>query len=408
MDQSARDAARTSHAPARVTSAGGSGGAIFLFIAAFACAGAAGTLAFAERLHPSGEWFMRRLAEQGVQPGLLFLAAGIALLAACQVSGLGRFSRRIASTSQHGEELLEKVGGQVVVLRRSLHDFRAEVVWLREAMTGLSEVVRDHMAQADAARIAETNKGDAVYHIAASLDQLGARVDGRFQHAETEHSEGFARIEQRMQEFGQEVEERLRSVVAEFGSYEHDTHGDAHGELGNGNAYARGGSREVEYAGTFDDGYVASEDDLHVEVTFEAPAAEPTPARPAAPEARKAQPTPPAPAPAPAPAKPASKPAAELDPDAMDPALYETSLGLLDAFDDYGDYRPQSAAPAPAAPSASSTPPTPPAPLPGKTNPSGSTPPAAKPTQEQAPKPGTPDQQGQSSLRITPRQPRRP
>src|SRR5690606_10998473 len=129
----------------------------------------------------------------------------------------------------------------------------------------------------------------------------GARVDGRFQHAETEHTEGFARIEQRLQELGLEVEERLRSVVAEFGSYEHDAHGDAHVEHGNGNAYARGASREVEYSDSFDDGYAASEDDVHVEVTFEAPAKEAAP-RPTAPQSQKTPSTTP-------PAKAASTPA---------------------------------------------------------------------------------------------------
>src|SRR5690606_703752 len=96
-------------------------------------------------------------------------------------------------------------------------------------------------------------------------------------------------------------------------------------------APSRGASRAVDYASTFDDGYAPADEDVHVEVTFEEEAAQPaTPTAAAQPER--------------APAKATDAPKAELGPDEVDPALYETSLGLLDAFDEYGDYRPKDAA----------------------------------------------------------------
>lgn len=370
MDQSAREA-RPHPKPStpQPDAGGGRGGAVLLVLAGLAAATLSGLLAVAGEVHPSGDWIALRLARLGVQPGLLGLCAVTLLGAAFVLGGVARVRRRVSESGRRGEELCEKVGGQVVALRRSLHDFRAEVVWLREAMTGLSEVVRDHLAQSQGAQNAAAHKDDAVFRVAASLDQLGARVEGRLQRTEAGQSEGLTRLESRLAGLGQQLEQTLGGLMGELANL---STGQGRYELDSRQPYDGTPSRpSIDYGDAFEEPYQGSESDLHVEVSLE----ELEPRRTEASKEQEPQ-------------------QAELD--GMDPALFETSLGLLDAFDEYGDFKPEKAAQQEE----------PPAPLPGDPQGKQGTPGAAREgartgaSPPKAPGPGTPPT---GQLRLSPR-----
>ncbi len=331
MDQRERESTQTQRrAPAPTPEVGGRSGKAVLILGGLACTGGAALLVAGPLLHPAGEWAVRRAAEFGVNPGILAVVAAITFSASILLGAQGRAGRRLVEGAQRGEELSEKVGGQVVALRRSLHDFRAEIVWLREAMTGLAATVADHVARSDASQQADVNKEDAIFRIAASLDQLGARVEGRIHRIEGAQHDVLTRLEVNLEALTRRLESALEPAQGEWQA----THAPEPQDFEFQAAPQAQTPREVDYGDAFEEPFVAGADDLEIEVTLEEPAA---PLRSQAPE--------------PAPVDGTGD---------MDPRLFETSLGLLDAFDEYGDYRPQQAMSQPPAP-----PSEPPAPLPG-------------------------------------------
>lgn len=355
MEQRERESTSTQRrGPTPPPQVGGRSARAVLFLGGLACSGGAALLVAAPMLHPAGEWAVRRAAELGVNPGILAVVAAITFTAGVLLAAQGRASRRLVEGAQRGEELSEKVGGQVVALRRSLHDFRAEVVWLREAMTGLAETVRDHVARSDAAHQADVNKEDAIFRIAASLDQLGARVEGRIHRIEGAQHDALTRLEVNLEALTRGLESALEPAQAGW----HPEPAPEPPAYSYRPAPSGATSRAADYGDAFEEPFVAGADDLEIEVTLEEPQA---PLR----------------------AQVAPQETADGTGD-MDPRLFETSLGLLDAFDEYGDYRPpQASAKSAAAPSE------PPAPLPGPTRveqtprampaPSGAAAPTAKP-----------------------------
>ena len=118
----------------------------------------------------------QRLAEMGLTAGPL-LMGGLVLLG-LGMSVRSQTSRAAASGKEpQGELVLEQLATDLVRVRGALGKLDQRFVGLARATQGLGERVREQRQSAAAPAQESRGQGDALWRIAASLDQLGARFD---------------------------------------------------------------------------------------------------------------------------------------------------------------------------------------------------------------------------------------
>lgn len=130
-------------------------------------------LAALPKLAPNYAWAVKSVTQHGLSVGLIVLS-GIVLF------GLGRIARQVskgnAATDQNSDDMLmlEHLIVDFTKLRDGVQDLRLEIAQVREtnttilqATTSLSESKNSEGSQ------------DAMFRMAASLDQVGARIEHR-------------------------------------------------------------------------------------------------------------------------------------------------------------------------------------------------------------------------------------
>jgi hypothetical protein len=142
-----------------------------LFVAGFLLCAAAVGLAFAPFAGPTFGTIANAIARRGAL-ALVVAIGGLLLLG---LYDLTRTQRRIADGMNEEEgpepdEALDGIAGDVALVRGGIQELRVELVYLKDAVRGVQE--RSGEAGGD-------GQQDAIFRLAASLDQLGARVEQR-------------------------------------------------------------------------------------------------------------------------------------------------------------------------------------------------------------------------------------
>jgi len=155
------------------------GGSEFLLIAiGFAMLLAGAAIAVLPKVMPDSAWMVRSLAAKGITSAPL-LVGSFVLWGLCLTSRSSRSRHQsVQDAALSTSPAIDKLAGEIAHLGDGLQGLRIEFVYLKDALQ--SQQDRNQQAPANDA------PADAMYRLAASLDQLGARVEGRL-HAS--HSE---------------------------------------------------------------------------------------------------------------------------------------------------------------------------------------------------------------------------
>ena len=122
---------------------------------------------------PQHAWIIRSLAARGVTP--LPIAIGGVLM--CGIAFAGRSRREtpapvVDTTGQETSAAIEALSQHIASLGDGLQGIRIEFVYLKDTLQAQLERLQ--------ASASSSTAGDAVYRLAASLDQVGLRIEERF------------------------------------------------------------------------------------------------------------------------------------------------------------------------------------------------------------------------------------
>lgn len=222
-----------------------------------ALAAAAGMLA-ASSLVPAATGWIQAAAKQGITAGNAALA-GVVLL------GIHATSRRTtpvaAAPAPDADALdrrlvLDQVAADLAEARGALKDLRVELVYVKDAL-GSSKGQRATKREAQGG---EASSQDGVFRVAASVDQLGSRIDARLRKQEDMTIDALAQIQRTMRETRARLDELSQRIETQPQTPHRPS------------APTREAfDTDVE---ALAQGFEPSEDDLHVTVEFEEDAPE--------------------------------------------------------------------------------------------------------------------------------------
>ena len=211
---------RVTKTSARSTSPGSAGLLIQALGLGSLLAGAA-VIALPKAL-PHQAWIAHSAASHGLSSGVL-ACGGLILLS---IGGaLRSLIKRIASASEssNAELLLEQLAGDLAQMRVGVQDLRVELVYAKDSLAGIVE--HQHAAEEAAA---QAGSQEAIFRLAASLDQVGARLDQRIQHGHATLQRSVAEIQQALQSTHEGLTAAIsgaRPVDQCRAGLEHESHG---------------------------------------------------------------------------------------------------------------------------------------------------------------------------------------
>ena len=169
-DASVEIARESNSATKALDAAMGSG----LFWMGAVVAGVGGALcAFGPMILPAQAELFARVAARGITPGTLWCAAALMGSLAIFARALGRNVEVLGQKDDHGL-LIEQVAMDLAQTRSSMQELRVEFVYLKDHVANMGRDLPGQIASAN-----ESTTRDAMYRLAASLDQVGARLEQR-------------------------------------------------------------------------------------------------------------------------------------------------------------------------------------------------------------------------------------
>ena len=137
-------------------------------------AGVGGALcAFGPQFLPAQAEIFARVAARGITPGALWCAAALMCSLGMLARALGRNLEVLGQTDDQSL-LIEQVAMDLAQTRSSMQELRVEFVYLKDHVTNMGRDLPTQIASAN-----ESTTRDAMYRLAASLDQVGARLEQR-------------------------------------------------------------------------------------------------------------------------------------------------------------------------------------------------------------------------------------
>jgi hypothetical protein len=171
------------------------GGLGVLSLAGAVCA------ATAAHWNPQVAWIAEQLERGGTTSGDLFLGGSLAFGLAVVGGSLGRMLRRTESL-EDAVETLDKMESGLVSLRTRISRLHLEITGLQESHKTLLKLSHDQSsAQAAGMQI------DAIFRLAASLDQLGGRLEGRMAHQDQQLAEHLESLSGALQETREQLDQ---------------------------------------------------------------------------------------------------------------------------------------------------------------------------------------------------------
>ncbi len=148
-------------------------GSNWLLVAGLGAALAGAFVGFGAKLVPDQAHLIQQISSRGVSAGVLWCSAAALL-------GLGLVARRIGRSldliADREEEnfVIEQLASDMAQSRASLQELRVEFIYLKDALGTLGRDLPARLSEAS-----ENSTRDAMYRLAASLDQVGARLEQR-------------------------------------------------------------------------------------------------------------------------------------------------------------------------------------------------------------------------------------
>lgn len=148
-------------------------GSHWLFAGGLLAAAGGAFLGFGAHFLPAQAHLVQQISARGVTTGVLWGTAALLI-------GIGIVARRIGRgldlVGDREEEAfaLEQLASDVAQSRASLQELRVEFVYLKDALGTLGRDLPTRLSEAS-----ENSTRDAMYRLAASLDQVGARLEQR-------------------------------------------------------------------------------------------------------------------------------------------------------------------------------------------------------------------------------------
>lgn len=134
----------------------------------------AGALMSVPGLVPQYAWVFKQAAKHGITSGPLLLSG----LCLCGLGLVARALRARKDDQAESQQRLrfDQLEGSLAFVREGIDAARADFTRVQQATQSLLEI-----AQAEQANAAAENRQDAIFRLAASLDQVGAHLDQRLQ-----------------------------------------------------------------------------------------------------------------------------------------------------------------------------------------------------------------------------------
>lgn len=188
---------RTSKAPADRAGAASGSRLPYALAALLVLAGVA--LALLPTIAPQHGWMVRSAGKYGLTSAPLLLAGCVLAGVALSLRG-GR--RETEPQSDDRELLLDQVASELAALRGGIQELRVEFVYVKDAQQSLVEA----LSERNEPNHAEAQQS-AMFRLAASLDQVGARIEQRLAASESamqgligELGAGIAATQERLSE----------------------------------------------------------------------------------------------------------------------------------------------------------------------------------------------------------------
>jgi len=191
----------------RSTTGSGPGG--LLLVAGFGMTAAGTALALLPRFAPQFDWSVRNLASQGVTGGSIAVGGCVLLALGLAARAQARFFRTAGEPSD-ADLLLEHVANELTDIRSDIRDTNLRVSQVKDETRGLFEAVqaRETMDTTD------HQTADATYRLAASLDQLGARIEQRLGSQDASVGQAFTELREQLEGVRALAEELKHKEVA--------------------------------------------------------------------------------------------------------------------------------------------------------------------------------------------------
>jgi hypothetical protein len=158
--------------PARIPRMG------LLMLGGMGLIGAAAALVLLPGGAPELVAFRDTCAKNGATPALLAVSGLVITGIGLGLRSLARASRAIADeTHARPDDVspqVQKLGSELAQVRGALQDLRVEHVYVKEGVKELQQLLREQLAAANPESLQE-----AIFQMAGSLDQVGARLDER-------------------------------------------------------------------------------------------------------------------------------------------------------------------------------------------------------------------------------------
>jgi len=137
-------------------------------------AGLGGALvAFGPQVLPAQAQLFERASSRGITPGALWCVAAVMFALSMLARALGR-NLEVLGQGDDQSLLIEQIAMDLAQTRTSMQELRVEFVYFKDHLTNLSRDLPSQIAAAN-----ESTTRDAMYRLAASLDQVGARLEQR-------------------------------------------------------------------------------------------------------------------------------------------------------------------------------------------------------------------------------------
>lgn len=149
-----------------------------LMVTGLGLVGAAAALVLLPGGAPELVAFRDTCAKNGASPALLAIGGILILGVGLGLRSLARTTRAIADEEHARPDSVspqvQKLGSELAQVRGALQDLRVEHVYVKDGVKELQQLLRDQLAAANPESLQE-----AIFQMAGSLDQVGARLDER-------------------------------------------------------------------------------------------------------------------------------------------------------------------------------------------------------------------------------------
>jgi hypothetical protein len=192
-----------SHAISGHRASGGGPGGILIGAGVLLWIGA-GALMSVPNLMPQYAWVFKHAAKHGITSGPLILI-GLCLI------GVGLVARAMKLRTDDQEESqqrlqFDQLASGLAFVREGLDESRAELTRVLEATDAVLQLAQNEQASAMA-----QNQQDAIFRMAASLDQMGAHLDQRLQAQQVQLKDSLQELSQSITAIQKEMKEHASS-----------------------------------------------------------------------------------------------------------------------------------------------------------------------------------------------------